>query len=444
MPETFKCPACSAPLEFEGKMIQKCGHCGSNVIVPSHVMRHSPSFGGAGVLDFGDLSALTGKARNLAEIQGLIKSGRKIEAIKVFRETFGTSLKDAKDAVDALERGESIDLTAMRVQTSAGVRPATSFQISPQTFDVVKKATYAAGGSILLTSIISALVIIGTIGMILYFTLSSVDEAVEKKTLTPAKPKAGDSDSKVVEALKFGGEGNGAGRFTDNRVVAVDGQGRIYSSDYKGGKIQVFDANGKLINQWVIDPEMLVFALVANRKGTLYAANYKSILAFEGESGRLLHRTEARFPRGLALMPDGKVVATVNRGFAIFDAELNKIKEIEDANDRASVSFGFEKVAVDGDSIIHLIPQTEKMVCKFSSDGKFLDRFKLEDRPNDIAIDNRGRIFLSHTNKINVHDAEGSLIESFQTTQAFGMAFNDDGELLVASRPFVVKYQLNF
>jgi ribosomal protein L7/L12 len=38
-----------------------------------------------------------------AEIEAAIRAGRKIEAIKLYRETYGTDLKSAKDAVDALQ-----------------------------------------------------------------------------------------------------------------------------------------------------------------------------------------------------------------------------------------------------------------------------------------------------------------------------------------------------
>ena len=91
-----------------------------------------------------------------------------------------------------------------------------------------------------------------------------------------------------------------------------------------------------------------------------------------------------------------------------------------------------------------MITKTENYICKFSADGKFLDRFKVEGSPNAIAIDNKGRIFISQTSNIEVYDTEGKQLESFKTNQAFGMAFNDAGDLFAASRPFVVKYQLNF
>ncbi len=36
------------------------------------------------------------------EVRALIESGKKVEAIKLYRQMFGTDLKDSKDAVEAL------------------------------------------------------------------------------------------------------------------------------------------------------------------------------------------------------------------------------------------------------------------------------------------------------------------------------------------------------
>lgn len=38
-----------------------------------------------------------------AEIAAALRDGRKIEAIKIYRQAYGTDLKDAKDAVEAIE-----------------------------------------------------------------------------------------------------------------------------------------------------------------------------------------------------------------------------------------------------------------------------------------------------------------------------------------------------
>jgi ribosomal protein L7/L12 len=42
---------------------------------------------------------------SLAEVRDLVRQGKKIEAIKRYRELKYTGLREAKDAVDAMERG---------------------------------------------------------------------------------------------------------------------------------------------------------------------------------------------------------------------------------------------------------------------------------------------------------------------------------------------------
>lgn len=51
------------------------------------------------------------KNLRLAEIQKELQAGRKIQAIAMFRETFGTGLKDAKEAVEAMEVGRKLELS---------------------------------------------------------------------------------------------------------------------------------------------------------------------------------------------------------------------------------------------------------------------------------------------------------------------------------------------
>lgn len=48
-----------------------------------------------------------------AHIEELLRAGNKIEAIKVFREVTGEGLKESKDAVEAFERGEPLQLSSV-------------------------------------------------------------------------------------------------------------------------------------------------------------------------------------------------------------------------------------------------------------------------------------------------------------------------------------------
>lgn len=57
----------------------------------------------------------------LGPVADLLRSGQKIEAIKRYRELVGVGLKEAKDAVEAMERGEAVP-----VATSVSAAPTAS------------------------------------------------------------------------------------------------------------------------------------------------------------------------------------------------------------------------------------------------------------------------------------------------------------------------------
>jgi outer membrane protein assembly factor BamB len=417
--------------------MQKCPFCGSSVIAPSELF-YRPAAGSP--VDF---SSLTGRALKIAEIQRELRRGNKINAIKIFRETFGTGLKEAKDAVEAMERGESVDISGMQVQS-------VDLRADPETLDAVKKAGFAIGGSILGTVLLVTLIIVGMIIAIFYFTFSSVNRHLSTlptpgsrgngSTAVPATPVPD-----AEEVLKFGGEGTGAGKFKDNRHVAVDGRGFMYSADYSGGRIQVFDAEGKFVTQWTAEAGMNLYDMAADRKGNVYIANNKGVYMFEGETGKLLNKSDSYYIQGMARFLDGKLIVSMGRGLAILGPDLKPIQEFKDASERASTTGNFREIAVDGNNNIYALDSPKGDICKFSADGKFLNRIPTgASSPNGIAIAPSGRIFVSDVSNILVFDENGQKIKSFRATQAFGMAFNDAGELFVASRPYVIKYKLNF
>jgi len=104
---------------------------------------------------------------------------------------------------------------------------------------------------------------------------------------SPFGSKAGDpANSFAHEVLSFGSEGIGPGMMKDARSIAVDGQGRIYVGEYQGGRIQVFDASGKFITQWMVNPKMPLPAIASDRKGIVYVVQSGKITKFEGETGQ--------------------------------------------------------------------------------------------------------------------------------------------------------------
>lgn len=72
------------------------------------------------------------------------------------------------------------------------------------------------------------------------------------------------------------------------------------------------------------------------------------------------------------------------------------------------------------------------------------DVFGRAESPNGIADDPAGRLFIANTSEILVIDSNGRQLKKLEAKQAFGIAFNDAGEMFVASRPFIIKYKLQF
>ena len=48
----------------------------------------------------------------------------------------------------------------------------------------------------------------------------------------------------------WGGKGTGPGQFDVPHSIAIDSKGRVYVADRSNNRIQIFDENGKFLNQW--------------------------------------------------------------------------------------------------------------------------------------------------------------------------------------------------
>ena len=137
--QVFQCPSCGASLSYEGgpEPTITCQFCGSNVIVPEELrLRAAPP--SAPFAPAPDLSGLP--LDKLAELKRLARSGQKIEAIKLYRELFDVGLKEAKDAVEKLEAGEPLVVTSVSVtSTGASVDQATRMAEMVQLLQTGKK-----------------------------------------------------------------------------------------------------------------------------------------------------------------------------------------------------------------------------------------------------------------------------------------------------------------
>lgn len=153
MIQTFTCPNCGAPLDYEGgsELIIECPYCKSSVIVPQELrapqMQTDEGFEAANL--GGLLNDMVRLASPLGEIARLARAGKKIEAVKLYRQTFNVGLQEAKEAVDKIERGEPLTMTNVTVEhladrepivmTDVNIEPFAPVQIDWDEYQVKKK-----------------------------------------------------------------------------------------------------------------------------------------------------------------------------------------------------------------------------------------------------------------------------------------------------------------
>ena len=304
--------------------------------------------------------------------------------------------------------------------------------------------------------IVIVLAAVGVLAPALYSVRSAV-----KETTNPVRPPGGPTKESTKSfasvLLTFGSEGIGPGMFTDARSIAVDGAGRIYVGEYTGGRIQVFDPDGKFISQWSIgDRKTILRGLAADRKGTVYAVHGGRINRYQGETGEQLGPVE--YERSgfddVAMAADGGLVAALhgNRDDIVrFDSSGKVVGTTSEAISGASGDSELSmRVAVDGSGQVYALGRFNNAVFKFARDGKFLTRFGGGgDQPGQlraaysIAVDGYGRVYVGDIKGIQVYDADGRYLTLLdQKGMAFGMVVNDKNELFVVARDHVIKYSV--
>jgi DNA-binding beta-propeller fold protein YncE len=247
--------------------------------------------------------------------------------------------------------------------------------------------------------------------------------------------------------------------FSDARSIAVDGAGRIYVGEYTGGRIQVFDQAGKFITQWSVgDRKTLLRGLAADRKGNVYVVHGGNIHRFAGETGNSLGQLAYEGGGGfddVALAADGSLLAAWYRNrddLVRFNSNGQAVKTVRAAISSASGDSELNtRVAIDGAGNLYALGVFNDAVFKFTSDGKFVNRFGGKGdqpgqfrAPDAIAVDGKGRVFVSDALRIQIFDANGRFVRSFKSDgPASGMVFNDNNELFVAARSQVIKYILS-
>jgi DNA-binding beta-propeller fold protein YncE len=306
-------------------------------------------------------------------------------------------------------------------------------------------------------------VVIGAIaiGGFLAPVLSGINSSVKKappRTRAPVVSGGKEKrDAFATQALNFGSEGIGPGMFKDARAIAVDASGKIYVGEYSGGRIQVFDPGGAFITQWTVDPKMPLTGMAADRNGIVYIVQSGTISRHEGATGRLLGQLEYAGGWGfddIRVAADGGLITSwyKNRDDIVrFNSAGQVVRTIRAAISSVTDNSELDThVAIDGLGNIYALGSFNNAVFKFSPEGKFMTRFGSDGdqpgqfrAPSAIAVDGKGRVYVTDFKGIQVFDGNGRYLTVFDPGgTASGMVFNDKNELFVAARKHVLKLAL--
>jgi LSD1 subclass zinc finger protein len=452
----FKCSSCGGPLQYDGGDITvRCEFCSNTVIVPEELRQ---SFGRPpSAVPFMD------QMRNLKQMGQLIREGNKIQAIKLYRETFGVGLAEAKDAVEKLSSGHPVEVA--RAYEVAGQH----YQAAQQPYGTYPQPTGStikgcSPVAIIIAIVILVALVLGGAAFAVFMGLRPPPRPNARPTVTstdkPGTTRPGSgadySTGFARPVLTFGTEGIGPGQFKDVRTVAVDGEGHIYAADYTGGRVQVFDADGKFLTQWMVDPKMPLLKLAADRKGTVYIVQSGDINRYEGMTGTPLGKVAVGgrgFDDVITTADGGLVAVQDSEDLVRFNAAGQVVSIIKDSVSGQSGDSELDaKVAADGLGNLYSMGRFNDAVFKYSPSGKFLTRMGGEGDERGlfralgaIAVDGQGRVYVTDIKGIQVFDSNGRYIDVFKPEKggAFGLVFNDNNELFVAARTQIVKYTLN-
>jgi hypothetical protein len=423
----------------------KCTYCKSSVIVP-------------GDGDHEAADSIANKTAGIEKVITLVRSGQKIEAIKVFREVTQTSLAQAKRAVDALELGEAIDITRFLSSEAIGGQSLndlnTDGRSSPR--KLIGCAVAAA-----------SLLIAGVTVMIIFLTQKKNDtvnthlagprEAFEQRSGITSKPFAD-------PVLTFGQKGIGPGMLNDPRYVGADRNGNIFAGDYSDGRINVFDATGKFLQQINIGKKTIIQGMAATPDGTLYISYNGKIHRLDAQGNDTLQSHTDKnghliYFENITLGADGSLVAA-GQGEQIIRFDPKGAVNLVIPRAFSSVTEDSEldiHLAVDGLGNIYALGSFNTLVLKYSPEGKYLDQFGGKTQhpaegvdpgrfqaPDTIAVDGHGRIYVSDIWGIQVFGSNGQYLQFFKVDGvAFGMAFDLNNDLYIASnKPAIIKLRI--
>lgn len=159
---SLECPNCNAPLEYDGDSTTiKCRFCQTSVVIPENLREPSKHNSQAEDAVHISTSQKVLGPEKVEEIITLIQKGNKLEAIRLFKDLTGCSLKQAKIAVELMQTEvEGRDFKSIEFEAQI---PEVQMTRDTYTSTRVAKGIFAGAGMATCLTIAVILFVFGSI-----------------------------------------------------------------------------------------------------------------------------------------------------------------------------------------------------------------------------------------------------------------------------------------
>jgi sugar lactone lactonase YvrE len=255
--------------------------------------------------------------------------------------------------------------------------------------------------------------------------------------------------------LQIGSKGTGARQMTRVMSVAADSRGSVYAADRELGRIQRFDAAGKLQSLFYFDGGE-IDALACDRAGILYVLYRRLLVRYDPATwtylGEVESPAETEF-RAIAPGPDGGVIALRTKDSVDDIVWLDKAGKV--ARTRPDAVHGVTDRSIEGPLLatdsqgnVFVGDEDTHLIYKFDRQGRFVSHFQFSADAADsshenlhaLAIDHHDRLWVGGWGSTNIFAADGRFLGQLRDLRTSDLAIGEGDEVYSAELSQVSKY----
>ena len=302
-------------------------------------------------------------------------------------------------------------------------------------------------------------------------TKEAVDKSATRTAVAPTRtPVSSPTPGFARPTLHFGSSGTGPGMLDHSDWIAVDDSGNVYLGDNRGGRVQIFSAEGEYLRALRVGgQDAAIHGMAVSRDGIVYVSLNRDIMRYDGATGKLLGKlanpsdVQASEFGDLVLTPDGGIAAVWYEGrwgvIDSLDGHRDDLVYFDASGNIARTVTGFVttrkndpavdvSIAIDSKGTVFALDEGEVYI--YSAEGKFKKSFhSVDHKLNDllvidrIQVDAQDHLLAASKDRLLIYSQDGKMLKwSDMGIDVACMAVNAQGEVYATSGDEVVRYKI--